>query len=266
MTNEQIKTLILLVIAFIAILAYAIQPTKWAFAGFPMEKLNIPFCSVSDSSASGADTAANAFAKNKPNVSNEHLQPTDTTSQTVLFIGDSMIEGLARRFAHYAEGNGHSLFAVVWYGSTTKSWAETSTLDHFIELRKPTFIVICLGSNELFVNDVERRQSYVATIKKKIGDIPYIWIGAPDWKGDTGINDMIQKEVGQSRYFDSRQLVIKRGKDNIHPTFSAASLWADSIAQWMSSTRTQHPIVMEQPSNSDAKCNFTLLQPNFEGY
>ena len=275
MTNEQIKTLLLLAIAFAIIAIYAMQPTKWALAGVPLEKANFSaliYNKVGNGSGSDADfadrkTALDYKQDNAAHTADEDkTQAVDSSAQTVLLIGDSMIEGLARRFANYAKANNHKLYTIVWYGSTTKSWAETNTLDYFIKLRKPTYIVVCLGSNELFVNDLDLRRTYVAAIRKKIGTIPYVWIGAPDWKGDTGINDMIEREVGNGRYFDSRQLVIKRGSDNIHPTFSAAALWADSVAQWMSSGKTLHPLELKRLQGDNAKCNFTLLQPDFKGY
>ena len=45
----------------------------------------------------------------------------DTLPQRILFVGDSMLEGLSPRLAAYAKHNGHELYSVIWYGSTTKS-------------------------------------------------------------------------------------------------------------------------------------------------
>ena len=43
----------------------------------------------------------------------------DTASKTILFVGDSMLEGLSPRLASYARLNGHKLYTVIWYSSTT---------------------------------------------------------------------------------------------------------------------------------------------------
>ena len=51
----------------------------------------------------------------------------DTLPKRILFVGDSMLEGLSPRFASYAASNGHKLYTVVWYGSTTLKWGETQT-------------------------------------------------------------------------------------------------------------------------------------------
>ena len=49
--------------------------------------------------------------------------PMDTTAKDILFIGDSMLEGLAPRLAAYCDKNGHSLVEVIWYSSSTLCWA-----------------------------------------------------------------------------------------------------------------------------------------------
>ena len=117
----------------------------------------------------------------------------DTMPQRILFIGDSMLEGLARRFYDYAAKNGHDLHTVLWYSSNSERWAKTRTLDYYLEHVKPTYVVICLCSNELFVRDMDNRDQYIKTILSKIGNVPYVWISPPNWKDDTGINEVIIK-------------------------------------------------------------------------
>ena len=43
-------------------------------------------------------------------------------NQTILFIGDSMVEGLSRRLGDYSAENGHTLYTVIWYSSSTERW------------------------------------------------------------------------------------------------------------------------------------------------
>lgn len=83
-------------------------------------------------------------------VSEKNVAATDTCKYTLLFVGDSMLEGLSPRLAAYAEENGHSLYTVIWYGSTTEKWGATHKLRAYIEKFKPGYIVVCLGGNELF--------------------------------------------------------------------------------------------------------------------
>ena len=86
-------------------------------------------------------------------VSEKNVAATDTCKYTLLFVGDSMLEGLSPRLAAYAEENGHSLYTVIWYGSTTEKWGATHKLRAYIEKFKPGYIVVCLGGNELFVRN-----------------------------------------------------------------------------------------------------------------
>lgn len=173
----------------------------------------------------------------------------DTSSHRILFFGDSMVEGLLRRMNCYAFANGHKITNVVWYSSTTEIWAQTDTLRYFINNVQPTFAMISIGANEQFVKDAAGREAYIRQILKELGDIPFIWIGVPAWKEDTGINELTKRVVGESRYFDSRGLKLQRGRDRMHPTFYAASRWMDSVAVWMASPATAHPIRMDKPTD-----------------
>jgi len=189
----------------------------------------------------------------KPSTANQAKEASpclpDTSSHRILFFGDSMVEGLLRRMNCYAFANGHKMTNVVWYSSTTEIWAQTDTLRYFINNVQPTFAMISIGANEQFVKDAAGREAYIRQILKELGDIPFIWIGVPAWKEDTGINELTKRVVGESRYFDSRGLTLQRGRDRMHPTFYAASCWMDSVAVWMASPATAHPIRMDKPTD-----------------
>lgn len=181
---------------------------------------------------------------------NETKIELDTATQNILIIGDSMLEGLNRRLGDYAKANGHSLNSVIWYSSTTEYWGTCDTLSVFINRFKPTFIFISLGGNELFVRDIkEKRTGFLKNILKQIGDIPFVWIGPPNWKPDTGINDMVQENVGKGNFFLSNGMHFDRQKDGAHPTYESAGLWFDSIARWMPD-HASHPIRLEKPADS----------------
>ena len=140
-------------------------------------------------------------------------EKTDTLPKTILFIGDSMLEGLSPRFAAYAQENGHRLYTVIWYGSTTEKWAESRRLTSYIAQYHPDFIVVCLGGNELFVKDIiEKRTKYADAIIAEAGEVPLLWIGPPNWKEDTGINRMLLSALGNKRFYESKDLILDRAK------------------------------------------------------
>lgn len=199
---------------------------------------------VSASSAASTAGAAQRQAQSRPE---KARVKTDTVSKTILFIGDSMLEGLSPRLAAYATANGHTLYSVIWYSSTSEIWGGSGKLASYINRLHPDYIFICLGANELFVKDIaQKRDKYVKQLVKEIGSIPFVWIGPPNWKADTGINDLIAANVPQGSFFLSDGMHFDRSKDGAHPTRQSAILWMDSVARWMP-LHSNHPIKMKKP-------------------
>lgn len=179
--------------------------------------------------------------------------PCDTVSKTILFIGDSMLEGLGPRLAAYAEKNGHTLYTVIWYSSTSEVWGRSDKLRHYIDIVHPDYVFICLGANELFVSDIaNKRRGYVKKMLADIDTIPYLWIGPPNWKPDTGINDLVASETVDGGFFLSNGMHFERSKDGAHPTRSSAVLWMDSVARWMPA-HSFHPIRMDIPDKASGR-------------
>jgi hypothetical protein len=189
-------------------------------------------------------------------------EPMDTSSQKILLIGDSMLEGLGLRLKDYTLQNKHELKTVIWYSSSTEYFGRSDTLRYFIKQYKPSYIMLVLGANELFVPDITRkRKAYVKHILNQIDTINYVWIGPPNWKEDTGINDLILSSVGKGHYFPSKNLTYQRFKDGAHPTHSSSSIWMDSVAVWIMRD-SQRPIRLEKPEKKNPKSgNVTILQP-----
>lgn len=190
----------------------------------------------------------------------------DETPQIILFVGDSMLEGLSPRLAAYAAENGHTLYSVIWYSSTSEVWGNSTKLADYITKYKPTYVFVSLGANELFVRDIaNKRDKYVKNILSQIGDIPFVWIGPPNWKPDTGINDLVAKNVLRCKngsFFLSNGMQFDRAKDGAHPTRKSARAWMDSVARWMPENAA-HPIKMSKPEAQTAKpARVFMHQPN----
>lgn len=190
--------------------------------------------------------------------------PVDTASKTILFFGDSMLEGLSPRLAAYCEKNGHKLYTVIWYSSTTQVWGDCDTLSVFIRRYKPDYIIACLGANELFVRDIkQKRVKPFEHLMGEIGDRPLLWIGPPNWKEDTGINEFIEERLMPGQFFLSDGMSFDRKSDGAHPTARSAREWMDSVVRWMPG-HCAHPIRMERPDStvtSGRASRVTLLQP-----
>lgn len=187
----------------------------------------------------------------------------DTMPKNILFFGDSMLDGLYPRLAAYAKENGHTLYVVIWYSSTSEVWGKSDKLSNYINELHPDYIFVSLGANELFVKDIkEKRDQYVKKIIADIGDIPYVWIGPPNWKEDTGINELIAANAGDRHFFLTNGMQFPRMKDGAHPTHEAAIGWMDSVVRWMPQ-HSDHPIKMNIPAEKKGRAKRVFVhQPS----
>lgn len=187
----------------------------------------------------------------------------DTLPKTILLFGDSMLEGLSPRLAAYCRASGHRLYTVIWYSSTSERWGSTDRLRRYIDKLRPDYIFVSLGANELFVsNIIDKRTRYVKKILSDIDTIPYVWIGPPNWKEDTGVNRMIRDNAAPGCFFLSDGMHFNRKKDGAHPTASSASRWMDSVVRWMSE-HCAHPILLRVPTEPSARPQRVFIhQPN----
>ncbi len=162
--------------------------------------------------------------------------PVDSTSKYILLCGDSMTEQMRFAWEEFAKKNGHKIMTCTWYSSTTLAWGDTKRLTTLIKEYKPDIIWFTLGSNELFIQGIAKREKFIKSIiaEADSAKVPFIWIGPPNWKDDSGINEIIERNIGKSRFYNSSHFREKlaRGKDGAHPTKAAAAIWADSIAVW----------------------------------
>lgn len=185
---------------------------------------------------------------------------TDSTPQSIFIFGDSMTMHLAQRLAVYGKQNGHTVNAVNWDSSNTKTWAECDTIEYFMDKFKPTMVFIALGANEVYLKKPEVRLPQIRKIIEKIGNVPFVWIGPPSLKEDGGLNDLLEKTLGKRSFFRSSSLELARKRDHVHPTRDASAQWIDSVMHWL--PNSCHPFIAVTPSDSIGKAvpNLIFLQ------
>lgn len=254
---ELYKILGLFLFTLVLLSAYSFAPKQYSLFGFKVRQSKIKnFFNEPGKKplVAAADTSKEA---------QEKKMKVDSTSQKFLFIGDSMLEYLRIRLNDYAKKNGHSVETVIWYSSSSLWYGTCDTLKHFIDKYEPTYVVVSLGANELFIKDIKTdRDTMVQHIINQIGDRKYLWVGPPNWKDDTGINDMIVEKAGKGHYFESKKIKMKRKKDGAHPVKEDAFIWADSIAKFMM-TGCDDKILMVKPDTFFDKVPHTeVLKPN----
>ena len=188
--------------------------------------------------------------------------PMDTTAKNILYIGDSMLEGLGERLAAYCKKSGHTLIEVIWYSSSTKCWGETARLTELINKYHPNYIMVCLGANELYVPNIKTaRRPLLKKMLAEIGDTPYLWIGPPNWIEDTGINDLLKQEVDEGCFYYSANDHFTRSRDGAHPTRASAHKWMDRVIKWMK-TSGAYPIRLDYPGEGISRATrIVVYQP-----
>lgn len=177
------------------------------------------------------------------------LTMVDSSIQHILLVGDSMAgaAGLEYGLRKFAQYNGHHLTIVSQASSTTALWSNQAKLHAAIARYKPTFVIIALGSNELFVKDIPQRKKYIKDIVEQAGDVPVIWVGPPNWREDTGINQAIHSVVGKDQFFLSKHVKISRQPDNIHPDIRGSITWTSSLSAWIMNA-CKYKIILENPA------------------
>ena len=235
MKRDYLALWAILAVAFVVFLGFSMlgEDAKVGAVTLKRSKMADALTRVPEAAVE-ADTMALPAAEQLAAADTAEAEP-DTLPKTVLIVGDSMLEGLSPRLAAYCEASGHTLYTVIWYSSTTKEWGGGKRrLETYMREYDPDFIFISLGANELFVKDIiDARRDYVREIKRQLGSTPYLWIGPPNWKKDTGINELLRQELPQGRLFVSDGMQFDRKKDGAHPTAESAIVWMDSIARWM---------------------------------
>lgn len=253
--KNYIQVILLLLLPLMAVVLYSHFADTW---NVRLEKIHLD-----EDRAVGGDTLALQPAGEA--LAEANTIRIDTARQRILFLGDSMVEGLGPRMGEYCAANGHDLTYVCWYSSTSLAWA-SDTLRHYLNALRPTFVIMTLGGNEQQTRDTERRKECVSKMVAAVGNVPMIWIATPAWNTDATFNAIPRSVVGERRFFDSDRLTLERAADHKHPTFAAARTWMDSIATWMSSGATAHPIRMDvPPKGTAAKYRGIYLRPKAGG-
>jgi len=181
---------------------------------------------------------------------------TDTTKTRVLLFGDSELDHMRLPVYNYCKNNNCELVAsITWYGSTTVGWGKGDTLQKYLDLYKPDFVICILGLNELFIPNVEPRRESVQNIKKTVlkSGAKFYWVGPAAWKKDQGICSMLEEEL-DSLCYPSEKLTLERANDHRHPSRDGSKVWFDSVAVAITAhTRLDlsKPVAKyEQPKNS----------------
>jgi len=248
----------ILIVTFAVLAAYSFSAKTIAIGNFEVKKTNISKFII-------GDTMPKEILFAMP--VKEETPQMDSSKQVILLIGDSMLEQLRWAMRDYCEANGHELHTVMWYSSQSMWFGQYDTMKYFINKLNPTYVMLVLGANELFVSNIkDTRAEYVKKICNDANPLPFIWVGPPNWKKDTGINDLILRYAKTGRYFPTHTISLDnpkfgRYKDGAHPLPSAANYWMDELASWIME-KSDYPILLNKPDQKGTmSTNTVILQP-----
>ena len=147
-------------------------------------------------------------------------------------FGDSMVtSGLGVVLQERVEALGGKWFHISKPSSTSATWSveHGRKVDELIRIARPDIVIVVLASNELFVPNPGARAGDIRTIVKHVGSRPCVWVGPSPWLPEKGMLGVVRDNSAPCRYFDSTNLTIERGPDNIHPTLAGGRIWADAV-------------------------------------
>ena len=116
--------------------------------------------------------------------------------------------------------------------STTRSWATQKRLSWALRKYRPDLVFFVLGANELQHPHPATEARSVRAIVKKLGTIPFRWIGPPIWRKDTGIVRVIAANLPKGRFYKFNGRKIGRARDGKHPSVWGSKTWANDIFRW----------------------------------
>jgi len=241
--NPLLSFIFILLFSILILTLYSYSSFNFSIFNIEIKKIGHIFPDNYNSQITSDTVSTDSLKSGKKEV----VRQLDTNSQNILLIGDSMVEGLMHKFNDYCLENGHKLQPLIWYSSSTKAYSDNNKLKEFIKKYNATYVILVLGANELFVKDLDNRDKYIKNISRQIDTMKFIWVGPPNWKKDTGLNDLILKNFGKDRYFPSKDLTFDRISDGAHPTKKSSEMWALKIIEWIKND-SRYPIKLNEPT------------------
>lgn len=268
------KHLIRLGIALqLVFLLFLVKAVWFTSAQFTLKSPSLNYIKKEASSAAKKDAAdtlspqlktkADSVAQKKATFERLFPHTPNDTVKRVLLIGDSQLENIRNPIRKRLMDNNYQLVAsVIWYGSSTKQWANSDTLAYYVAKYKPDFVLIALGLNELFVNDLDKRTAYAGQIKRKleVAQMPYYFIGPAAWVKDKGITAVLQNTFGEL-FYPSHLLTLERAADGRHPSKNGGVKWIEQVAKQISSKGILNLAVVKDTSYAGTSPTILLKVP-----
>lgn len=167
-----------------------------------------------------------------------------SANEGVLFIGDSLADGLKHPIGRYFRSKGMSFRSVTKDSQCIDSFTKGPMSGEFrSELsRRPEVVIVSLGTNDMYApsrKHTEYAQAQLLKLYEMIQSVgaSMFTIGPPSMpeKNTLGVtkNTQIYRILMtvSPRFFESREIDLPRQSDGIHPL--KYQPWADRIIPWL---------------------------------
>ena len=157
-----------------------------------------------------------------------------------MHIGDSMAGALGIALNRQLEKDG--LVGKLRYetASFIPTWAWSKKLPVYLAQHDPDLVIISLGTNELQIDEPERRAKTIQRLVSRLEGRPCVWIAPPHLDaGDNGLRDIIRANCAPCGYMNTDAVYedMPRVSDKIHPTMAAREEWARRVISWLAEHR-----------------------------
>lgn len=158
-------------------------------------------------------------------------------SKNVLIIGDSMAEAIKNPISLIFANNGIVTATHFKRGTRVDFWLKNYEV-FANDLKNADFVIVTLGTNDLFSNkktsriieELEQLEKILMQNNLPRGAIFYI---STPLKNDMMIFEALKNKFGE-RVFDSKSLNLGMSKDNVHPMMASNILWSALIVERLS--------------------------------
>jgi lysophospholipase L1-like esterase len=158
----------------------------------------------------------------------------------ILHVGDSMAGALGIELNRQLEE--HGIKGVLRYKTATfiPGWAWGEELGLYLAQYRPDLVIISLGTNELEIQEPERRAPTVRKLVGRLGGLPCVWLLPPLGEGrKSGLVEVIRQSASPCVCVDNQDVFpgMPRVGDKIHPTMAARKEWARRVLDWLGAHR-----------------------------
>jgi hypothetical protein len=167
----------------------------------------------------------------------EPAPPAPRRYKVVVSAGDSFNGAFSMALAPRFRAEGARFVRDVWVGVGVGQFDRHRRFADLLAQHKPDLVIVSLGANDIDDSDLEAAARSVRSIVQKIGARDCYWIAPAMWKKDTGILEVLERNVAPCRFFSSRGFKVERGRDGWHPSVKGGADWAERFWEWFEGDR-----------------------------